>query len=80
MPSLTIKRIPEELLEQLRFHAEENRRSLNSEVLQRLEQSVARPSRSQDELVKAIEAFHDANPLPPLTDEFLSKARGEGRP
>lgn len=43
MASLTIKGVPAELLAQLKREAAEHRRSLNGEVLHRLEHSVADP-------------------------------------
>jgi plasmid stability protein len=45
MASLTLKGIPDELLAQLKREAAEQRRSLNGEVLYRLERSVGDPSR-----------------------------------
>ena len=41
MASLTIRNIPEELLAELRRLAESERRSLNSEIIVRLERAVA---------------------------------------
>ncbi len=43
MASLNVKGVPEDLLERLKREAAEHRRSLNGEVLYRLEQSVADP-------------------------------------
>lgn len=46
MASLTLKNIPEPLLEQLRERAASDRRSLTQEVLFLLEGALARPARS----------------------------------
>lgn len=46
MASLTLKGVPDELLAQLKREAAEHRRSLNGEVLHRLEHSVAAPESS----------------------------------
>ena len=43
MPTLTLKNIPDELHARLKASAEHNRRSLNSEILVRLEQDIKRP-------------------------------------
>lgn len=43
MASLTLKGVPDELLAQLKLEAAEHRRSLNGEVLHRLEHSVSVP-------------------------------------
>ncbi len=43
MPSLTIKNIPDPLLERLRFRASRDRRSINQEVLYLLERALMAP-------------------------------------
>lgn len=43
MPTLTLRNIPDPIYEQLKILAGQNRRSLNSEVVTRLEQSVGVP-------------------------------------
>lgn len=48
MPSLTLKNIPEPLLESLRKRAEADRRSLTQEVLCLLEIAVQRPPEGAD--------------------------------
>ncbi|HEX6039017.1 FitA-like ribbon-helix-helix domain-containing protein [Longimicrobium sp.] len=79
MASLTIKGIPDELLDDLRRSAEANRRSINSEVLLRLERSVGRASIDPEEFLSRVRARRARMELPPLTDEFLAEARAEGR-
>ena len=80
MASLTIKGIPDELLEKLRETAAEHRRSLNSEVIYRLERSVERPAVDPEALLGRIRARRTRFQGPPLTDEFLERAIDEGRP
>lgn len=80
MPSLTIKGIPDELLDNLRRSAETNRRSINSEVLLRLERSVGRAPIDPEEFLSRIRARRARLQVPPLTDEFLAQAKAEGRP
>ena len=79
MASLTIKGIPDEVLERLREVAAENRRSLNSEVIYRLERSVAGAAVDPEAFLARVRALNARAPLPPLTDEFLEQAIEEGR-
>ena len=57
MPSLTIKNIPENLLEKLRRKAAADRRSLNQQVLRLLEQALVmeEPSENHRQLRAEIE-------------------------
>jgi plasmid stability protein len=80
MPSLTIKNLPEQLLEGLREEAAMNRRSLNQEVIARLENSVARPAaRDARALLERIRALR-GRIQSPVDDALLRRARREGRP
>ena len=67
MPAVTVKGIPEGLLERLRAHAEKNRRSLNSEMIYRLEQSVGSWPVDAEKFIEEITALQDRLKLPPLT-------------
>lgn len=81
MANLTIKNVPDDLYEQLKQRAAENRRSLNSEAIVCMEQAVkehrARYSRpTPDEL----RAFRESLNVPPLDPESIDAAIDEGRP
>ncbi|MCR4338303.1 MAG: Arc family DNA-binding protein [Gemmatimonadaceae bacterium] len=65
MASLTIKGVPAELLAQLKREAAEHRRSLNGEVLHRLEHSVADPATS--DVAGATGQYRQATRGRPLT-------------
>ena len=80
MSSLTIKSIPEELLKQLRESALTHRRSLNSEVLSRLEHSLDSRRIDPDAFLARVGVLQQRTSLPPLTDEILEQAINEGRP
>jgi plasmid stability protein len=80
MRSFTIKGIPDDLLDRLRKRAEHHRRSLNSEVLHLLERSVSSAPLPSSARLARIRRLQERVPLPPLTDEALEKAIGEGRP
>ena len=80
MVNLTIKGIPDALLERLKQSAAEHRRSLNSEVLMRLERSLRSAPVDPEAFLVRLEALQRRVPLPPLTDELLEQARRGGRP
>ncbi|HEV7500256.1 MAG TPA: Arc family DNA-binding protein [Vicinamibacteria bacterium] len=80
MATVTLKNVPEELVQTLKQIAKQNRRSLNQEALARLESSVAASRRSGGEAVKALRRVHkQLAGLPPLNDDLLNRAKTEGR-
>jgi uncharacterized protein involved in exopolysaccharide biosynthesis len=81
MATVTLKKVPEELVRMLKEEAKQNRRSLNQEALARLEASLTAPPRSAGETAQRLRRLHKRlAALPPLTDAFLTRAKGEGRP
>lgn len=62
MPTLTLKNIPEDLHGRLKQSAESNRRSLNSEILARLERDIAVPKPDRAKLGRELRAFTDRLP------------------
>ena len=79
MKTITLKGIPEGLYLELRRRAEAQRRSLNAEVLFRLEQSVAAREATAAELLARINKVREQIKLPYLPDDELRAARREGR-
>lgn len=80
MPTITLKNIPEPLYRRLKQSAETHRRSLNSEILVRLE-SVLAPSRYDvSELIEAARVVREKTADYRLTDEKLDAAKKTGRP
>jgi plasmid stability protein len=80
MHALTIKGIPDELYQALRESASCHRRSLNGEVLVRLERSLlTRPVDPEDLLARLARLQKDLD-LPEVDDELLAVAHSEGRP
>ena len=57
MLTLTLKNIPKDLHAQLKESAEKNRRSLNSEILVRLESDFAAPAVDPEGLARTLKAF-----------------------
>ena len=81
MATLTLKNVPENLVEQLKEEAKQNRRSLNQEAIFRLEGSLAVRPRSPAETVAALRRLHKRLAhVEPLTDTFIRRAKGAGRP
>jgi plasmid stability protein len=82
MRTLTIKNVPDELYEQLKSAAAENRRSLNSETLHRLERTLrtGSPRIDPDRFLADVRAFRES--LGPIwvDDETLDRAKRWGRP
>lgn len=80
MASLTVKGVPAELLDRLKAAAAAERRSLNGEVIVRLERSLAeQPRADAEELLRRVDAVRAcvAGPLP--TDAEIRAARDDGR-
>lgn len=80
MATLTIKNLPDSLYERLKLTAANHRRSINSEVIVQLENSLPPPKPSAQEILKEIREFREKIPKVNLTDEFLEYAKNEGRP
>ena len=78
MATLTLKNIPQELYESLRHAATEGRRSLNSEVLFRLETSLGQRNVDPEVMLARIRALRAKTS--PVTEEEVNRAKAEGRP
>jgi hypothetical protein len=74
MPSLTIKGIPEALLETLRKQAKENNRSLTQEVINCLRLGVLRPKPNPEVIIRRLEAHRErlrAHGVPEMSTEEI---------
>lgn len=81
MADLTVRGVPEELHAALKEEAERNHRSLNQEVIHRLEASVRAPRRDSEDRLERIRRLRDRlPPHPPVDDDLLEEARSGGRP
>jgi len=79
--TLTLKNVPDELIEELKREALESRRSLNQEALARLERSLAvRWPTAEEKVARIRKARAAVGKLEPLSDAFLARARRHGRP
>ena len=77
MPTLTLKNIPEDLHARLKASAERNRRSLNSEILVRLEQDLRRPV--LDPIVEARTLHAFSARLPHVAHQRVARYKRQGR-
>ncbi|HLA75523.1 MAG TPA: Arc family DNA-binding protein [Gammaproteobacteria bacterium] len=80
MPTITVKNVPVELYESLKESAHQHRRSINSEAIVCLEQSLHAKRITPKVTLARIRALQKKVSLPPLTDALLRKAKNEGRP
>ena len=79
MASLTLKGIPDDLLARLRQVAGANRRSLNREVIERLERSLEGRRIEPDSLLARADALRARLALAPIDDESIRLAKRAGR-
>ena len=80
MAMLTIKNLPDELYQELKRRAEENRRSLNGEVIYSLEQLLQGGRARRRPTVAEFRALRAQCPIPPMSEEEFERAISEGRP
>lgn len=78
MPNLTIKNIPDNVLQKVKRKAKLNRRSLNSEVIKNLEDLVTSAKIDTNLLIeKAKELRAELNIT--IDDKFLAEHKNAGR-
>lgn len=80
MDSYTLKDIPESLYQRIRESSDRNRRSINAEILDRLERSLAGEPVDRGSFLRSVRVRRDAGDLPWIRGEDLRRARESGRP
>ena len=80
MASITIKNIPEELYEKLRFAATLNRRSINSEMINCLEKVLMPQKMTISERLQRAKWIRSKIDHENINPDDISKAISEGRP
>lgn len=80
MPTITLKNIPEELYQRLKESAADHRRSLNSEIIVRLERALLSTRVDPDAFLAEADARRKRLALPPLTERRLKAIKTAGRP
>jgi plasmid stability protein len=80
MATITLKNIPEELYDRLKYFAKLHHRSLNSEIIYILEKSAGLAQEDPEELRKQVEGFRErVGRRGRLNAEEIQKAINEGR-
>ena len=80
MTTITVKNIPDNLYEALKARAQLNRRSVNSEIIHTLEETLMPRPVNVETLIANARQLRELTADYPLTDELLRQARDEGRP
>jgi plasmid stability protein len=81
MASLTVKGIPDDVLEGMRRKAELHRRSLNSEAIVAFERAVGPTLFDPDAVLAQVRAARERMAgVTPLTPEEMERVINEGRP
>ena len=79
MPSLTIKNLPDELYDELKQAAEQEHRSINSEVIVRLKRSLFPEKASPVAKLEKIRAIRSQIKPGILNEDEIEQAINEGR-
>ncbi|NOY84673.1 MAG: Arc family DNA-binding protein [Nitrospirae bacterium] len=80
MPTLTLKNIPDFLYLQLKEAAQAHRRSMNSEILYCVEQTLGTHKIDIPEYLEFARDLREKTIHHPLTDKLINDAKNEGRP
>lgn len=80
MATFTVKGIPDELYQRLKACAEANHRSINSEIIFRIEAELMPRRVSAQELLDRLRRLDETFAGRELRLEDLDRARREGRP
>jgi plasmid stability protein len=80
MPALTIKNIPTDLYNELKLVAAQHHRSINSEVIVRLEHTLFPNKISPEDHLSNIQKLRSSIADNTITAEGIDKAIDEGRP
>ena len=79
MTTFTVKNIPPNLYEKLKKSAELNRRSINSEIIVCIEQSVQSQALDTNKILAKARQLRSLTQAMPITDDELLKAIEDGR-
>ena len=80
MPTITLKNVPDDLYEALKARARINRRSLNSEIIHALEETLLPTPIDVEAFLNEITQLREKTAAYPLNDELLNQLKNEGRP
>jgi antitoxin FitA len=80
MATVTVKNIPDDLYDRLKSVAEINRRSINSEIIMCIENSISSHRLDLDEMLIDIRKLRQLTAGHVINDEDFNRAKREGRP
>ena len=80
MATITVKNIPDDLYRRLKAAAARNRRSINGEIISRIEDSLRSRRVATDQLLARVRRLQDSYGDRAIELEQLDAARREGRP
>jgi plasmid stability protein len=78
--NITIKDIPAKLHRKLKARAKSNKRSLNREVIEILENSERPGILDREAFLREVQEYRESLMIPPMSEDFVSKAKNWGRP
>jgi len=79
MATVTVKNMPDELYKRLKLVAEENRRSINSEIILCIENAVTSRRINPDEMLENARRLRQLTADNLICDDEFNKAKTEGR-
>jgi len=80
MATITVKGIPDKIYNRLKVAAETNRRSMNSEIISLIEQSLMSRRVPARKILERVQRLHDSFDGKTFDNERFEKARRAGRP
>ncbi len=80
MPALTIKNIPDDLYDELKYVAKQHHRSINSEVIVCLKRSLLPKKISPEDRLNSIQALRSRITPNIITEEDIDQVINQGRP
>ncbi len=80
MPTITVKNIPPDLYERLKEAASANRRSINSEIIVCIDQTLRSQKISVTEALRRARRLRALTEKHPITDTALAQLKAAGRP
>ena len=79
MPTLTVKNLPPETYQRLKASAQAHRRSLNSELIVCIERALGARRATPVEVRQRAAELRERWQGPPLTMDFIDRAKRAGR-
>jgi plasmid stability protein len=78
--AITVKNIPQPLYEKLKLRAGRNRRSVNGEIISIFEEALTVHTVKPEDILASARALREKTRKFTLDQEFIDRAKSEGRP